>query len=219
MKNKELKISSTSADSQSNFSTIELEKLDKALTGFNKGKLTLIASESTESKTRLALDIVNYANKHSNLFFSLGLTNNNVFRDQQLRSADRFKIIEDQTMNLNQIISICRDEKIKKTLDIVVIDDISFITISDPTQAEKIAMDLKAMAKALECHVILNVLLPKSSHRSKSVPNELRKIGQLEADADTILFHHKCDDLVTSEVLILKNRLGDITSIPWNQYK
>lgn len=118
-----------------------------------------------------------------------------------------------------EILSKCRQLKQEAGgLDLVIIDYLQLMHSEkrDPQKYEReyvcITTDLKIMAKELEVPVMVLVQLKGRSFQSKE-PNisDVRDLGAVEEDADTIIFLHRPGvvDSSKTELIIPINRLGE----------
>ncbi len=121
--------------------------------------------------------------------------------------------------------SMCRKLKRKNGLDLVIVDYLQKIKPSANgsrrEQLEQISNDLKNMAKQLKVPVIVISSLSRASQqRENKIPvmSDLRETGQLEFDADVIMFLHReyyykpeeKDLKHDADIIIAKNRNGRI---------
>lgn len=114
-----------------------------------------------------------------------------------------------------------------KGLGLIIIDYCQLIGARDrkaprEQQVAEISQSLKNLAKELDIPVLLLCQLNRSSEQAKRPPilSDLRESGQLEQDADSVLFLHKEDpetNIVTCD--IAKNRNGPIgkTKLEFNK--
>ena len=112
-----------------------------------------------------------------------------------------------------EILSKCRQLKqATGGLDFVIIDYLQLMP-GEKREYTFITTDLKIMAKELEVPVMVLVQLKGRSFQSKE-PNlfEIRDLGAVEEDADTIIFLHRPDavNVPKTELIIPMNRCGEL---------
>ena len=152
-------------------------------------------------------------------------------------------INDTSSLTIAQMKSMCRKIKRKGGLDVVVIDYLQLIRSregkSRREQVEAVSRDLKAMSKELDVPLIVISSLSRANEsRSDKRPilSDLRETGQIEFDADIIMFLHRENyynheaDPGHAELIIAKNRNGELGVIDlawiggctkfmnWNKY-
>lgn len=107
-------------------------------------------------------------------------------------------IDDDPNKTVGDMLSMCR--KLKRTvgLDLVIIDYLqkirSTIKGNKREMLEYVSNDVKNMAKALDCPVLaISSLSRANEQREIKIPqlSDLRETGQLEFDADVVMFLHR----------------------------
>lgn len=128
--------------------------------------------------------------------------------------------------------SMCRKLKRKEGLDLVVIDYLQKVRStergSSREKLEQVSNDIKNMAKILDVPVLVVSSLSRASEqRDVKIPimSDLRESGQLEFDADVVMFLHRQyyydrhDESLKREadISVAKNRNGKvgITKLHW----
>ena len=118
-----------------------------------------------------------------------------------------------------------RQHQIEHGLDLLIIDYLQLIEVTDRLAGENqtqrigyISKSLKTLARELQCPVIVLSQLSRSCEQRKpSIPilSDLRDSGAIEQDADTVLmlyrdgyYNEDCDDPNSTDVFIRKNRNG-----------
>jgi replicative DNA helicase len=138
--------------------------------------------------------------------------------------------LDDETaLNMLEIRTKARQIKRNtKTLDVLVIDQLSFITGSE---AENKAYELgeytrgcKAIAKELDCAVFLLAQLNRECekrHNKRPMASDLSSSGSIEQDADNIIFLYRDEvynpetlDKGVCEVITAKQRQGEPGTVP-----
>lgn len=139
-----------------------------------------------------------------------------------LRGRNLF-IDDDPNKTVSDMQSMCRKLKRTEGLDIVIIDYLQKVKSnhrgSSREQLEQVSNDIKNMAKILDVPVLVVSSLSRANEaRDIKVPvmSDLRETGQLEFDADVIMFLHReyyydrtKEDLKRdADIVIAKNRNG-----------
>lgn len=130
-------------------------------------------------------------------------------------------IDDDPNKTVPEMLSMCRKLKREKGLDLVVIDYLQKIKSHEKgnkrEKIEAVSNELKNMAKTLGVPVIVISSLSRASEqRSSKIPqlSDLRETGQLEFDADVVMFLHREyyydrtleDKKRDADVVVAKNR-------------
>ena len=108
-------------------------------------------------------------------------------------------------LTINQIRAKARRLKMRKKLDLVVVDYLQLISAdgrlqSRENQISDISRGLKAMAKELDVPVLVLIQLNRDSEKEKREPrlSDLRESGAIEQDADVVMLlgkHRKGEDV------------------------
>lgn len=113
-------------------------------------------------------------------------------------SKKNLSIDDDPNKTVPEMLSMCRKLKREKGLDLVIIDYLQKVKTNEKgTKREKleyVSNEVKNMAKALDVPVIaISSLSRKNEERNVKIPqlSDLRESGQLEFDADVIMFLHR----------------------------
>lgn len=132
-------------------------------------------------------------------------------------------IDDDPNKSVADMLSMCRKLKSREGLDLVIVDYLQKIKSnhkgSRREQLEQISSDLKNMAKMLDVPVLVVSSLSRASEaRETKMPlmSDLRETGQLEFDADVIIFLHRehyykrTDESIKrdADIIVAKNRNG-----------
>lgn len=132
-------------------------------------------------------------------------------------------------INMAQIRSKCRRQKIKGSLDLIIIDYLQLMgsegkSESRQVEISRISRSLKILAKEMNCPVIaLSQLSRAPEARAKEhrpILSDLRESGSIEQDADIVMFlyrdemYNKDTDLIgITELIISKHRNGETGTI------
>ncbi len=146
-------------------------------------------------------------------------------------SAAPIHIEDTASMSIGTIRSAARRLRARQSLDLVIVDYLQLATVESPRQSgtrtqevDAISRGLKALARELGCPVLaLSQLSRAVDGRASRVPTlaDLRESGQIEADADIVLFIYR-DDLYdpqtdkrgTAEIHVAKHRNGPLGVVP-----
>lgn len=238
--------------------TSGFKQLDNYLSGLQKGDFIVIAGRPSMGKTAFALNVGQAASINGNVaIFSLEMPyiqltkrlisarclipfskvkdgNLNVSEFENIANgsaslAARGISIDDKTTSLGDIKARCRSLKKRKGLDVVIIDYLQLLEISDKSYSReqeiaKISRELKKMAKKLDITVIALSQLsraPEQRPDKRPMLSDLRESGSIEQDADIVIFLYR-DDYYNSdttdepgiaEVIISKNRNGEVGTV------
>lgn len=128
-------------------------------------------------------------------------------QDKRLFTCDK----GDQS--IDQIRAQARAQRNKTGVDLVVVDYLQLVRgegESDTVRVSNVSRGLKAMAKELNCPVIaLSQFSRAVEQRADGRPrlSDLRSSGQIEQDADFVMFLHRADASAV-ELIVEKNRHG-----------
>lgn len=141
-------------------------------------------------------------------------------------------IDDNPNKSVSDMQSMCRKLKRQKGLDLVIIDYLqkvkSNVRGSKREQLEQVSNDIKNMAKMLNVPVLVVSSLSRANEtRDIKVPvmSDLRETGQLEFDADVIMFLHRqyyydrTNENIKrdADIVVAKNRNGKVgrTKLKW----
>lgn len=238
--------------------TTGYKELDESLSGLQKGDFIVIAARPSMGKTAFALNIGQYTSKEASVaIFSLEMTRvqlmerllaskcliplNNIkkgnFKEEDLNKilmasndlAKRNIYIDDKTTSFKEIKAKCRYLKVKKGLDVVIIDYLQLIeggmknSFSREQEIALVSRQLKKLAKSLDITIIALSQLsraPEQRFDHRPILSDLRESGAIEQDADIIMmlyrdeyYNKKSVDKNIAEIIINKNRNGEIKTI------
>ena len=229
--------------------TTGFKEIDNTISGLQKGDFIIVAARPSMGKTAFALNIGQHASKGASVgIFSLEMTTEQLMerlissrslvefgkiKTGKLDEAEFRKItdaanvlakrkifIDDKSTNLSDIKAKCRNLKIKEGLDVVIIDYLQLIEISDKTNSReqeiaKISRELKKLAKKLEI-----TIAPEQRTDHKPILSDLRESGSIEQDADVIFmlyrdeyYNKESEEKNIAELIINKNRNGETKTI------
>ena len=237
--------------------TTGFKEIDNTISGLQKGDFIIVAARPSMGKTAFALNIGQHASKGASVgIFSLEMTTEQLMerlissrslvefgkiKTGKLDEAEFRKItdaanvlakrkifIDDKSTNLSDIKAKCRNLKIKEGLDVVIIDYLQLIEISDKTNSReqeiaKISRELKKLAKKLEITIVALSQLsraPEQKTDHRPVLSDLRESGSIEQDADVIFmlyrdeyYNKESEEKNIAELIINKNRNGETKTI------
>lgn len=231
--------------------------IDKTLSGLQKGDFIVVAARPSMGKTAFALNIGQYASKAASVaMFSLEMTRKQLMErlisakclvkldsiktgkldDEQFKKialhtndlAKRKIFIDDKSTNLSDIKAKCRLIKSKQGLDVVIIDYLQLIELTEGSYSReqeiaKISRELKKLAKKLEVTVVALSQLSRAPEQRvdhRPILSDLRESGSIEQDADIIMmlyrneyYNKESGDKNIAEVIVNKNRNGEVKTI------
>jgi len=130
---------------------------------------------------------------------------------------------DNAALTVPQMKSMCRKLKRSRGLDIVLIDYLQLIKSREGSsrreQVEAVSRDLKAMAKELDVPVVVISSLSRANEarqNKRPILSDLRETGQIEFDADLIMFLHRENyydpesNPYLAELIIAKQRNGGL---------
>ncbi len=230
------------ADSEHKGMSTGLRDLDNLTGGLVNSDLIILAARPSQGKTALVGQIAEHVAKNNSVvFFSLEMSRrqlgarmlqyhtSRVGKSQAIAHlyALNMHIDDKPAITISHIRSQCRKIKRKQGLDLVVVDYLQLMQGKGNNREQEIgeiSRGLKAIAKEFDIPVIaLSQLSRRCEERLDKRPmmSDLRDSGQIEQDADLILFIYRDEtynpesDLKgLGEVIVRKNRngsTGDIT--------
>lgn len=218
-----------------------LRDLDRLVGGLCKSNLIIIAGRPSMGKSTLAVQVAeSVACKDPVIVFSLEMPKreigarflkyheNRVGKGQAIaHSNDLNLLIDDKpAVTIAHIRSQCRKMKRKHGLGMIVIDYLQLMQGTGDNRNQEIgtiSRGLKTIAKEFDIPVIaLSQLSRKVDDRADKKPlmSDLRDSGEIEQDADLIIFVYRdevyfpnTDFKGTAELIVKKNRNGPIGEI------
>ncbi len=220
-----------------------LRDLDRLTDGLNKSNLIIIAGRPSQGKSALAMQIAEFVSKRDPVaIFSLEMPKREVAsrfikfheskvgKSQAISHLYSLKLHIDDTsgVSIQHIRSQCRVIKRKHGLSMIVIDYLQLMQGRGENRTQEIgaiSRGLKGLAKEFDIPVVvLSQLSRKVEERADKRPvmSDLRDSGEIEQDADLILFIYRdetyndmSDFKGLAEIICRKNRngaIGDITT-------
>ena len=220
-----------------------IRDIDRLISGLNKSNLIILAGRPSMGKSALSMQIAEHvANTGPVVIFSLEMSKREVatrlvnFHEYQVGRAEAvsyfhgLKLFIDDTpaITLSHIRSQCRKIKRKHGLSMIIVDYIQLMRgIGDNRTQEigAISRGLKGIAKEFDMPVVvLSQLSRKVEERNDKRPvmSDLRDSGEIEQDADVILFVYReevhngnSNFKGLAEIICRKNRngsIGDVTT-------
>lgn len=213
-----------------------LEDLDALSGGLNKGNLIILAARPSMGKSSLAMQIAEHVSNYESVaVFSLEMTKREIASrmiryHRSLLGSDikvtdhlfslKLHIDDTPSIGLGHIRTRCRRIKRQHGLSLVVIDYLQLMTGKGENRNQEIgaiSRGLKAVAKEFDIPIIvLSQLNRKGADRADKRPvmSDLRESGEIEQDADMILFIHRDEaskegvSKTKTEIICSKNRNG-----------
>jgi replicative DNA helicase len=226
------------------------KSLDKYIGGWNKGNLVVVGGRPGMGKSALGLNFCidgqHYA-KH--LFVSVEMSADelaermladlNNIENTKIRNANvtlsdlermsqsifnaNFHIIDTKDNNVYNIISLLKVHRAKYGLDVVVIDYLQKLDAGGKDMRTNVGMAstaLKNFARELGITVIALAQLNRDGKNARPELTELKESGQIEQDADVVLFPFRPSyyeevkpDIEDAVVIVAKNRHGRLCDI------
>ncbi|MFY9288979.1 MAG: replicative DNA helicase [Alphaproteobacteria bacterium] len=224
-----------------------LAKLDEILGGFEAGKLYVIAGRPAMGKTAIGLTIAVNATQAGakTLFYSHEMERPDIVKRiiarvtgipankqrGQLSMEEFGKIyetrkeinlwplyIDDSTrLKVSQIRGRAIRQKRRYGLDLIVIDYLGLMGVSDPNmnrnyQIEEITTGLKQLAKELKIPVILLAQLNRDLEKredKRPMLSDLRDSGAVEQDSDVVMFVYRHEYYITRSEPVRGGRESD----------
>lgn len=211
--------------------------LDSLTLGLGNSNLVIVAGRPSMGKTSLAMQIAEQVSRDSSVaIFSLEMTRREIagrmlryhrqaLGDSAYDHINDLKIHIDDTpaVTVGHILSRCRRIKRQHGLSLIVVDYIQLMRGDGDNRNQEIgsiSRGLKGIAKEFDVPVIaLSQLSRKVEERSDKRPvmSDLRESGEIEQDADLILFVYRdevyddaSDAKGTAEIIARKNRNGPV---------
>ena len=213
-----------------------LRDLDSMTNGFCKSNLIIIAGRPSMGKSALAMQIAeNVSHKEHVIIFSMEMSRREIGTrmirfhgdrigvSQAIAHASQLKlhIEEKPAITVQHIRSVCRKQKRKHGLSMIVVDYLQLMQGNGDSRTQEIgaiSRGLKAISKEFDIPVIaLSQLSRKVEERADKRPlmSDLRDSGEIEQDADLILLIYREDEYDKetqnkgiAEIICRKNRNG-----------
>lgn len=213
-----------------------LRDLDAMTNGFCKSNLIIIAGRPSMGKSALAMQIAeNVSHKEHVIIFSMEMSRREIGTrmirfhgdrvgvSQAVAHASQLKlhIEEKPAITVQHIRSVCRKQKRKHGLSMIVVDYLQLMQGNGDSRTQEIgaiSRGLKAISKEFDIPVIaLSQLSRKVEERADKRPlmSDLRDSGEIEQDADLILLIYREEEYDKetqnkgiAEIICRKNRNG-----------
>lgn len=221
-----------------------IRDLDRLTNGFSNSDMIIIAARPSMGKTSLAVQIAEHVSlKETVVVFSLEMSRrqiatrqlrfheNRVGKSQAISHLSNLKLFIDDkpSVTVAYIRSQCRKIKRKHGLSMIVVDYLQLMRGEGDNRNQEIggiSRGLKSIAKEFDIPVIaLSQLSRKVDERADKRPlnSDLRDSGEIEQDADQILFiyrdevyNNESDFCGKAEIIVRKNRNGSIGEVMTN---
>jgi replicative DNA helicase len=222
------------------FVKTDYEALDSKLIGLFKGELSILAARPGIGKTALAVNIAqNVAKKEKVIFISLEMSLQQLGRrmisatalvdsttigefesDRELIKSTAKKLQElnltffDNCFSLDHIVSQIRKYNQMHEIGLIVIDYLQLIQTTVKgnryLQVGEISRRLKLLTRELDVTILCLAQLNRAAEDRVPKLSDLRESGDIEQDADVVLFIHKepMDKSENVNILFAKNRNG-----------
>lgn len=164
-------------------------------------------------------NIENYKIRNAKLQLAdLEKVSNELFKQQE------FHVVDTKDNNIYNILSLLKIHRAKYGMDVVVIDYLQKLDAGGKdirTNVSNASTALKNFAREMNITVIALAQLNRDGKNARPELTELKESGQIEQDADVVLFPFRPDyykderaDTEEAVVIIAKNRHGKCVDIP-----
>lgn len=198
--------------------------LDYQMKGFRNSELILIAARQSMGKTSFALNVARNVTTNQNiptLFYSLELSKEqllNKTKDLPWRNKEKLIIDDEPGISVDELIIKSRRYKSEQDIGLIIIDYLQLLRDegleSRQLEMSIITQKLKKLACEISIPIIVISQYPHTiDHREDKKPilQDLRYIGAIEQDFDTIIFiyrddyyNHDSDRKGIAEILVPK---------------
>lgn len=207
--------------------------IDYQMKGFRDSELILIAARPSMGKTSFALNIARNVTTNQNittLFYSLELSKKQIlYRTRNIAWEDKTKfIIDDEPgISVDELIIKSRRYKSEQDIGLIIIDYLQLLRDegleSRQLEMSIITQKLKKLACEISIPIIVISQYPHTiDHREDKKPilQDLRYIGAIEQDFDTIMFLYRdeiynndTDEKGITEVIVPKCYCRNIATV------
>jgi replicative DNA helicase len=225
--------------------------LDKYIGGWNKGNLIVIGGRPGMGKSALGLNLCMDGQDYAKYVFvsiemsaeelaERALADLNNIENQKIRNANvnkqelekmslsiynaKFHVVDTKDNKIYNIISLLKVHRAKYGMDVVVIDYLQKLDAGGKDTRTNVSMSstvLKNFARELGITVIALAQLNRDGKNARPELTELKESGQIEQDADVVLFpfrpsyyEDEREEIEDAVVIIAKNRHGRLCDIP-----
>jgi replicative DNA helicase len=198
--------------------------LNFCIDGSPFAKFVFVSIEMSEDELaeRMIADLIDIENyKVRNAKLSMGELENVV---NKMMTQSDYHVVDTKDNNVYNIISLLKIHRAKYGLDVVVIDYLQKLEAGGRDLRTNVGMAstaLKNFARELGITVIALAQLNRDGKNARPELTELKESGQIEQDADVVLFPFRPayyedvkPDIEDSLVIIAKNRHGKCVDIP-----
>lgn len=207
---------------------IGIEELDNLLK-LETGKLVVLAGRPAMGKSDFTLDIVkNVLKENGNvLMFNMESTKENIlkkiFNNENKFYVENLFINDKGRITIDEIIEICKETKKQKNLELIIIDYLQLIQVSNDLDTRKEEVDeIVKMLEELSEEMNITIILVSELSRNLEDREDKRPILEDFKDsvsvvesADVIVFMYresyydkKIEDNCITELIVAKNKGG-----------
>lgn len=178
--------------------------LDYQMKGFHDSELILIAARPSMGKTSFALNVARNVITNQNiptLFFSLELSKEQLLnrtKDLSWRNKEKLSIDDEPGISVDELIIKSGGYKEEKGIGLIIIDYMQLLRDegieSRQLEMASITQKLKKLAREISIPIIVISQYPHtidSRKDKKPILQDLRHIGEIEQDFDTIMFLYR----------------------------
>lgn len=190
-------------------------------TALNQGKTVLVFSLEMQARELIGRMATNATGVFYSKVRSANLTDYDWQKITEYVAHTRalpFFIDDQAGLHIADIAARTRAIAVKQKIDLIVVDYIQLANAegeNETTRIGKVSTGLKNLAKEMDCPVLALSQLNREIEKRPDAtpkPSDLRGSGQIEQDADTIMFLQPRDELHT-ELILGKNRSGRKDSV------
>lgn len=142
--------------------------------------------------------------------------------DRCLRTADQYEsipleLVDQRNLSVDRLVSLVRSKATTQKLDLVVVDYLGLLQ-GDRRKPRweaitEISHSLKTLALAESIPVLCLSQLNRESEGEKPKLSHLRDSGSVEQDADVVMLMHRERGKPRTELIVAKNRNGNVGSV------
>lgn len=206
------------------------KRLDAILNGFEKPSYIVIGARPGVGKTAFSLELARrLSERNSILYFSLEMpfeqlgqrllanrarvplknikmgnvrdeTFNRLLKSVDSISKNKCKVVEKESLRIEDLVSICTSYKRKNGLDGIIIDYFTLLKSYKSFKDSRllynyISEELRMLSKKLKINIILLAQCNRKADEKKELQlNDLKETANLEQDANVVMFLEQKDD-------------------------